>query len=149
MGAIENHTAMMYGYRLGGPADNWSGLANELVRCAASTDGSSWLIPQVSWETKGMREENHPDHFAAAAEARLAASGLQSLLLWTYSLGREDEGHIIAAAIHEPECGPLVLDPGTMAAASQYDAALAQALSVLELRPHAANPEWITANYYA
>ncbi|MFJ9574675.1 hypothetical protein [Streptomyces bacillaris] len=149
MGAIENHTAMMYGYRLGGPADNWAGLANELFPYTDSIDGSSWSMPRVPWETEDMREENHPDYFAAAAEERLAASGLDSLLLRTYSLGWEVEGHIIAAVIHQPESGPLAVDPAAMAAASQHDAALAQALSVLELRTHAANPEWIMASYYA
>ncbi|MEU6405390.1 hypothetical protein [Streptomyces sp. NPDC046985] len=149
MGAIENHAAMMYGYRLGGPADGWAGLANELVRCTDSIDGSSWLMPRVSWETEDMREENHPDYFAAAAAERLAASGLESLFLRTYSLGWEVEGHIVAAVIHQPEGGPLALTPATMAAASQHDAVLARALSVLELRTLATKPEWIMANYYA
>ncbi|MFF2378395.1 hypothetical protein ACFVUW_28800 [Streptomyces xiamenensis] len=83
-----------------------------------------------------MREENHPDYFAAAAEERLATSDLESLLLRTYSLSWEVED-IIAAVIHQPESGPLAVDPPVMASASQHDAALAQALSALELRTHA------------
>ncbi|MFI6688429.1 hypothetical protein [Streptomyces sp. NPDC050485] len=96
-----------------------------------------------------MREENHPDHFAAAAEERLAASGLNSLLLRTYSLGWEEEGHILAAVVREPGDGPLTLDPAAMSAASQYDAILTQALAMLELRTHTAKPEWLMASYYA
>ncbi|GLX22575.1 hypothetical protein [Streptomyces lavendulae] len=146
MGAIENHEALMYGYRLGGPADNWVGLTNELVRY---TDGSPFLLPRVPWETEAMREENHSDHFAAAAEEVLAANGLGSLFLRTYSLGWEEEGHILAAVVHEPESGPLTLDPASMSAASQYDESLKRALSVLELRTCASKPEWIMASYYA
>ncbi|WP_030390649.1 hypothetical protein [Streptomyces sp. NRRL S-241] len=146
MGAIEKHEALMYGYRLGGPANDWEGLTNELVRY---TDGSSFLMPRVPWETEAMREENHSDHFAAAAEERLAANGLGSLFLRTYSLGWDEDGHILAAVVHQPESGPLTLDPTAMSAASQHDEALTQALSVLELRTRASKPEWIMASYYA
>ncbi|MFI6112715.1 hypothetical protein [Kitasatospora sp. NPDC051164] len=147
MGAVENHEALMYGYRLGGPADGWVGLASDLTWCSA--DGSSWLMPQVSWATEAMREENHSDHFAGAAEERLAASGLSGLRLQTYSIGWDDDGHILAAVVKEPDGKPLVLDPSAMGAASQYDAVLARALSVLELRARTAKPEWIMASYYA
>ncbi|MFE0774340.1 hypothetical protein [Streptomyces sp. NPDC058861] len=149
MGAIESHQALMYGYRLGGPADNWMGLTNELVRCTDYIDGSSFLMPRVPWETEDMREENLSDYFAAAAKDRLAANGLESLLLRTYSLGWEQEGHILAAVVIEPESGPLTLDLAAMSPASQYDADLARALSVLELRTHASKPEWIMASYDA
>ncbi|KOU80390.1 hypothetical protein ADK61_09530 [Streptomyces sp. XY66] len=149
MGAVENHEALMYGYRLGGPADDWAGLTNALVRYTDAVDGSSFLMPRVPWETEDMREENHSDYFAAAAEERLAANGLGSLLLRTYSLGWEEDGHILAAVVHQPESGPLTLDPASMSAASQHDAALKRALSVLELQARASEPEWIMASYYA
>ncbi|MFD7661354.1 hypothetical protein [Streptomyces sp. NPDC059788] len=148
MGAIENHEALMYGYRLGGPADNWEGLTNELVRYT-DVDGSSFLMPRVPWETEDMREENHSDYFAAAAAKRLVANGLGALLLRTYSIGREEDGHILAAVVHEPENGPLKVDSASMSAASQYDKALKRALSVLELRTRASEPEWIRVSYYA
>ncbi|MFD3664627.1 hypothetical protein ACFWVF_29205 [Streptomyces sp. NPDC058659] len=147
MGAIENRTALMYGYRLGGPADGWPGLASALTWHSA--DGASWLMPQVSWATDAMREENHSDHFAAAAEERLASFGLGELLLRTYSIGWDDEGHILAAVVREPGGKPLAVDSAAMSAASQHDAPLARALSVLELHVHAAKPEWIMASYYA
>ncbi|KAB7839492.1 hypothetical protein [Streptomyces mobaraensis] len=147
MGAIENHTALMYGYRLGGPADDWVGLASDLTRYSA--DGDSWLMPQVSWATDAMREENHSDHFASAAEERLVSFGLGELLLRTYSIGPDDEGLILAAVVREPDGKPLALDPVAMSDASQYDAPLARALSVLELHAHAAKPEWIWASHYA
>ncbi|MGY3677303.1 hypothetical protein [Streptomyces sp. TE33382] len=147
MGAIENHTALIYGYRLGGPADGWAGLASDLTWYSA--DGESWLMPQASWATDAMREENHSDHFAAAAEERLAAFGLGELLLRTYSIGPDDEGHILAAVVREPDGKPLTLDAAAMSAAPQHDAALARALSALEVHPHAAKPEWIMASYYA
>ncbi|GAA2970337.1 hypothetical protein GCM10010519_01940 [Streptomyces lactacystinicus] len=106
-------------------------------------------MPQVPWATDAMREENHSDHFAAAAEDRLAAFGLGELLLRTYSIGPDDEGHILAAVVREPDGKPLTLDPATMGATSQHDAPLARALSALELHPHATKPEWIMASYYA
>ncbi|WP_435057652.1 hypothetical protein [Streptomyces sp. bgisy060] len=149
MGAIEKHEALMYGYRLGGPADNWAGLTNELVQYTDDVDGSPFLMPRVPWETEAMREENHSDYFAAAAEEQLAANGLGTLLLRTYSLGWEVDGHILAAVVHQPESGPLTLDPASMSAASQHDEALKRALSVLELRTRASEPEWIMASYYA
>lgn len=147
MGAIEKHTALTYGYRLGGSADGWAGLASDLTWCSA--DGESWLMPRVSWATDTMLEENHGDHFAGAAEERLAAFGLGELLLWTYSIGLDDEGHILAALVREPDGKPLTLDPAAMSDVSQHDEPLARALSVLELRPHAMKPEWIMASYYA
>ncbi|MCM2430931.1 hypothetical protein [Streptomyces sp. RKAG337] len=144
---LENHEALVYGYRLGGPADGWIGLASELVRY---NDGrSSWTMPEVSWSTEAMREENHPDHFAGAAEDRLKEAGLGALQFQTYSLGWDEEGHILAAVVHEPAGGPLILDPVAMGAATEHDASLTRALTVLELRPRTAKPEWIMASYYA
>ncbi|WP_432139184.1 hypothetical protein [Streptomyces sp. bgisy154] len=147
MGAIENHTALMYGYRLGGPADGWAGLASDLTWYSA--EGESWLMPRVSWATEAMREENHGDYFAGAAQERLAAFGLGELLLRAYSIGPDDQGHILAATVREAEGEPLPLDVAAMSATSQYDEPLVRALSVLELRPHARKPEWIMASYYA
>jgi hypothetical protein len=149
MGAIENHEALMYGYVLGGPADDWVGLANELVRYTDDYDGSSFLMPRVSWETEDMRLGNSSEYFGEAAKARLVVNGLGSLFIREYSLGWEDEGLILAAAVHEPDSGPLTLDPAPMSAASRHDKALKRALSVLELRTRAAEPEWIMASYYA
>ncbi|MEU7072873.1 hypothetical protein AB0B30_27460 [Streptomyces narbonensis] len=149
MGAIEKHEALMYGYRLGGPADNWKGLTNELVRYTDDVDGSSFLMPRVPWETEAMRDENQSDYFAAAAQERLEASGLGSLFLRTYSLGWEGYGHILAAVVLEPESEPLTLDPASLSAASRHDEALRLALYALELRTHASKPEWIMASYYA
>ncbi|MFZ3492212.1 hypothetical protein ACODT5_03045 [Streptomyces sp. 5.8] len=147
MGAISNHVALAYGYRLGGPADNWVGLSGELVRYGDA--GSSWPMPRVSWSTEAMREENHSDHFAAAAEERLAEAGLGALRIQTYSIGWDDEGYILAAAVNEPAGGPTALDPAAMGAASQHDASLTRALSVLGLSTRATAPEWIMASYYA
>ncbi|MFD8684955.1 hypothetical protein [Streptomyces sp. NPDC059641] len=137
----------MYGYRLGGPADDWAGLASDLTRYSAG--GESWLMPQVSWATDAMREENHSDHFTGAAKERLVSFGLGELLLRTYSIGPDDEGHILAAVVCEPDEKPLALDAVAMSDASQYDVPLARALSMLELHAHAADPEWIWASYYA
>ncbi|MGP3690803.1 hypothetical protein ACTVZO_40055 [Streptomyces sp. IBSNAI002] len=147
MGAISNHDVLVYGYRLGGPADNWVGLSGELVRYGDA--GSSWPMPRVSWSTEAMREENHSDHFAAAAEERLTEAGLGALRLQTYSLGYDDEGYILAAVVHESAGGPTTFNPAAMSAAAQHDASLTRALSVLELRTRATTPEWIMASYYA
>jgi hypothetical protein len=147
MGAIENHTALMYEYRLGGPADGWAGPASDLTWHSA--DGESWLMPRVSWATEAMREETHSDHFAGAAEERLATFGLGDLLLRTYSIGPDDEEHILAAEVREADGKPLTLDAAAMSAVPPYDEPLARALSVLELRPHGMKPDWIMASYYA
>ncbi|MEU7318337.1 hypothetical protein [Streptomyces sp. NPDC007083] len=105
----------------------------------------------MSWTTQAMRCENHPDHFAGAAVDVLHNAGLDMLQLRTYTLGREEaeDGHIIAAVVHEPKGGPLTLDPVAMQAAKTHDAMLARALAVLELCPRAAGPEWVMATYYA
>ncbi|MEU9254556.1 hypothetical protein AB0D66_22235 [Streptomyces sp. NPDC048270] len=147
MGAISNHEALVYGFRLGGPADNWVGLSGELVRYGDA--GSSWPMPRVSWSTEAMREEDHSDHSAAAAEERLAEAGLGALRLQTYFIGWDDEGHILAAVVHEPAGGPTTLDPAAMIAASKHDASLTRALSVLGLRTRTTAPEWIMASYCA
>ncbi|EDY49267.1 hypothetical protein [Streptomyces clavuligerus] len=149
MGAIENHEALMYGYRLGGPADDWEGLKNELVQYTDEYDSSPFQIPKVSWETEDMRASKDGDFFAEAAEKRLKAHGLEALSMRTYSIGWEDEGHILAASVIEPRNGPLSVDATAVAAASQYDERLKLALYALELRPRASKPEWIMASYYA
>lgn len=147
MGAISNHDVLVYGYRLGGPADNWVGLSGGLERYGDV--GSSWPMPRVSWSTEAMREENHPDHFGAAAEERLTEAGLGSLRIQTYSIGYDDEGYILAAVMHESSGSPTALNPAAMSLASKHDSSLTQALSVLELSTLAAAPEWIMASYYA
>ncbi|MFE7118849.1 hypothetical protein ACFU99_25865, partial [Streptomyces sp. NPDC057654] len=163
MGAIENNEVLMYGYCLGGPVDNWQGLTNKLV---GYTDcrGSSFVMPHVPWETQDMLDgytgDSYPrtvEYFTDAAAERLAANGLGSLLLQTYTLPfrssagmDEDEvGYCLAAVVHEPKNRLLKLDLASMNAASQHDGALKRALSVLGLQTRVSEPEWFMSSYEA
>lgn len=156
---METHTALMFGYFLGGPRDGWSGLASEKVRCESEYEGRAWLMPAVSYFDEAMRDENHPDHFQGQAEDQLGVlkRGYAESTQYTNAegvsvaiLGEVEDWSVLvcAKAIEVKGSAKLIGSDDLRVDASHYKA-LSRAMVSLELRAVQVKPGWHIASWEA